>query len=338
MSAASSGDTVTLGAEAARALAARVVHRAGYREDEAQVIAASLLDAELCGYPALGLARSITMAEDVRTRAPRTPVAIVHETPVSAQIDGGGYAGVYSLNRAVEVAIAKARERGFALVGLHNSYFSGRNAYYVEAIARAGFVAIHTASSEPYVAPLGGKACAFGTNPIAIGLPGEPDPFIFDMGTSAITHGEVVLASRLGSVLPPGVAIDAAGLPTQDAAAALKGAILPFGGVQAHKGYGLAFMMQALGLLGGPGRTEGRARHFGFVFVVFDPGLLMPADQFRVQLAELIETVRATPRQPGVDAIRIPSERAFAERRRRLREGVVLERRLHEKLLALSGG
>ncbi len=336
MTAAMPADTVTLSAEEARSLAARVVRRAGYSDEEAGVIATSLLDAELCGYPALGLARSITMAEDARTKAPRKAVTIVHETPVSAQIDGGGYAGVYSLNRAVEVAIKKARDKGFAIVGLHNSYFSGRNAYYVEAIARAGFVAIHTASSEPYVAPLGGKECAFGTNPIAIGLPGEPDPYIFDMGTSAITHGEVVLASRLGALLPPGVAIDAAGLPTQDAAAALKGAILPFGGTQAHKGYGLAFMIQALGLLGGPGRTEGRARHFGFVFIVFDPALLMPAAQFRAQLAELIATVKATPRQPGVEAIRIPSERAFAERKRRLREGVVLERRLHQRLLALS--
>ena len=336
MTAAMPADTVTLSAEEARSLAARVVRRAGYSDEEAGVIVTSLLDAELCGYPALGLARSITMAEDARTKAPRKAVTIVHETPVSAQIDGGGYAGVYSLNRAVEVAIKKARDKGFAIVGLHNSYFSGRNAYYVEAIARAGFVAIHTASSEPYVAPLGGKECAFGTNPIAIGLPGEPDPYIFDMGTSAITHGEVVLASRLGALLPPGVAIDAAGLPTQDAAAALKGAILPFGGTQAHKGYGLAFMIQALGLLGGPGRTEGRARHFGFVFIVFDPALLMPAAQFRAQLAELIATVKATPRQPGVEAIRIPSERAFAERKRRLREGVVLERRLHQRLLALS--
>jgi LDH2 family malate/lactate/ureidoglycolate dehydrogenase len=329
-------ETVILSADEARALACRVIRRAGYSADESRVIAAHLLDAELCGYPALGLARSLTIAEDPRTREPRTPVAIVHETPVSAQIDGGGYVGVYSLNRAVEVALDKARAKGFAIVGLHNSYFSGRNAYYAEAIARAGYAVIHTASSEPYVAPLGGRACAFGTNPLAIGLPGEPDPYIFDMGTSAITRGEVVLAARLAELLPAGIAIDAAGLPTQDAAAALDGAILPFGGTQAHKGYGLAFMMQAFGLLGGAARNDGRAQHFGFMFMVFDPALLMPAAQFRAQLAELIATVKATPRQPGVDEIRIPSERAFAERARRLREGVTLERRLHERLLALG--
>lgn len=328
-------DRVVLAADEARTLAAQVIRRAGYSGDESEVIAASLLDAELCGYPALGLARSITIAEDERTQEPRTPVTVVHETAVSAQIDGGGYVGVYSLNRAVEVALDKARASGFALVGLHNSYFSGRNAYYVEKIARAGYAVIHTASSEPYVAPLGGRECAFGTNPLAIGLPGEPDPCIFDMGTSAITRGEVVLASRLNQLLPPGVAIDAAGSPTRDAAEALKGAILPLGGTQAHKGYGLAFMIQAFGLLGGTGRTQGRAQHFGFMFMVFDPALLMPREQFAAQLAELIAAMKTTPRTAGVDEIRIPSERAFRERARRRREGVVLERRLHERLLAL---
>ncbi len=329
-------DSMVLSAGEARELAARVIRRAGYSAGEADVIAAALLDAELCGYPALGLARSITIAEDERTREPRRPVSVVHETAVSAQIDGGGYAGVYSLNRAVDVALDKVRGSGFALVGLHNSYFSGRNAYYVEKIARAGYAVIHTASSEPYVAPLGGRECAFGTNPVAIGLPGEPDPYIFDMGTSAITRGEVVLASRLNQLLPPGVAIDAAGLPTLDAAEALKGAILPLGGTQAHKGYGLAFMIQAFGLLGGTGLTQGRAQHFGFMFIVFDPALLMPAAQFQLQLAELVDAIKATPRQPGVDEIRLPSERAFRERTRQLKDGVVLERRLHERLMALA--
>ena len=331
-----SSDCVVLAAEEARSLGARVIHRAGYSRDEADIIAASLLDAELCGYPALGLARSISIAEDERTQVPRMPVTVVHETPVSAQIDGGGYVGVYSLNRAVDVALDKARANGFALVGLHNSYFSGRNAYYVEKIARAGYAVIHTASSEPYVAPLGGRECAFGTNPVAVGLPGEPDPYIFDMGTSAITRGEVVLASRLNQLLPPGVAIDAAGMPTLDAAEALKGAILPLGGTQAHKGYGLAFMIQAFGLLGGTGLKQGRAQHFGFLFIVFNPGLLMPHEQFEGQLAELIGSMKSTPCKPGTDEIRIPSERAFRARAQSLQEGVFLERRLYERLIALT--
>jgi LDH2 family malate/lactate/ureidoglycolate dehydrogenase len=326
-------DEVVVSADDALALSERVMRRAGYSEDESRIIAANLLDAELCGYPALGLARLITIAEDPRTRQPRKPVSVVHETPVSALIDGGNYVGFYALHRAAEIAIEKARANRFALVGVHNSYLSGRNARYVEMIARAGFVCIHTACSEPYMVPLGGKVCAFGTNPIAFGLPGDPDPLIFDMGTSAITHSEVVLASRLRELLPEGVAVDAQGLPTRDAAAALAGGILPFGG---HKGYGLSLMIQALGLAAGATLPRGRVQDFGFLFVVFDPGLLVPPEQFKLHLAELIRQIKSTPRQPGVEEIRIPSQRAFQERRRRRLEGMVLERRLYDSILALG--
>ncbi len=326
-------NVIALSVDEAIALSERVMRRAGYSEDESRIIAANLLDAELCGYPALGLARLITIAEDPRTRQPRNPVSVVHGTRVSALIDGGNYVGLYALHRAAEIAIEKARANRFALVGVHNTYLSGRNARYVEMIARAGFVCIHTACSEPYVVPLGGKVPVFGTNPVAFGLPGDPDPLIFDTGTSAITHGEVVLASRLQQLLPEGVAVDAQGLPTRDAAAALAGGILPFGG---HKGYGLALIIQALGLAAGAALPRGQVRDFGFLFVVFDPGLLVPPEQFKQQLAELIRQVKSTPRQPGVEEIRIPSQRAFQERQRRRREGMVLERRLYDSILALG--
>ena len=323
---------VALSVEKAAALAARAVQQIGFDAGEAAIIAANIVDCELCGYPALGMARILTVAEDPRTKLPRTPVSIVHETPVSALINGGNYIGTYALYRATQIALAKARAHRFAVVGVFNSYLSGRNAYYLELIARAGFVGIHSASSQPFVVPLGGRVSALGTNPIAFGLPGEPDPLIFDMGTSAITHGEVVLAARLRQLLPEGAAIDVEGRPTCDADAALAGGILPFAG---HKGYGLSLMVQALGVLAGAALPQVPVEGFGFLFVVFDPGLLLPPEQFKRQLAELLDRVKKTPRQPGVEAIRIPSERAYRERGRKRRDGIVLKRILYDRINAL---
>ncbi len=323
---------IVLSVDEALALAERALRHLGFSAEEARIIAANLVDAELCGYPALGLPRILTIAEDPRTKQPRKPVTVVGETPVSALIDGGNYVGFYAAYRATQIAIEKARASRFALVGVHNSYLSGRNAYYLELIARAGFAGIHLACGQPAVVPLGGKAPAFGTNPIAFGLPGEPHPLIFDMSTSAINYGDVVLASRLQQQLPEDVAIDAQGRPTRDPADALAGGILPFGG---HKGYGLSFMIQALGLLAGAALPRGQVQDFGYLFLVFDPGLLIPPDQFKQQLSELIERVKATPRQPGVAEIRVPSERAFHERERRRAEGIVLERHLYDRINAL---
>jgi LDH2 family malate/lactate/ureidoglycolate dehydrogenase len=75
---------------------------------------------------------------------------------------------------------------------------------------------------------------------------------------------------------------------------------------------------------------------YGFLFIAFDPGLLIPADAFKRQVSELIDRIKATPRQPGVPQIRIPSERAFRERERRRVEGLVFDRAVVEALQALA--
>lgn len=325
-------DKIPLTAEEAAAAGERALQRIGYSADEARIIAAHLVESELCGYPALGLTRILTIAEHPRTREPRTSVRVVHETAASALVDCGNYVGMYAIRRVTEIAIEKARAGGFAVAGAHNTFLSGRNAYYVDLIARAGFVGVHLASGQPAVAPLGGSRPAFGTNPIAFGIPHRPHPVIFDIGTSAVIHGDLVLASRLGRQLPEGVAIDPQGRPTRDPAAGLAGAILPFGG---HKGHGLSFAIQALGLLGGAARTRGQVQDYGYLFIVFDPGLLLPASEFDNHLEELIARVKTTPRQPGVDEIRIPSERAYAERSRSLEEGIQVERVIYERICAL---
>ena len=330
------GDATTgrmrLSVAAAGALAAGGLERIGYTSAEAGVIAEHLVESELMGYPALGLTRVLTIAEHPRTKEPRRPVTITHETPVSARIDCGNYVGMFAIRRAAEIAIEKARAGGVAVVGAHNTFLSGRNAYYLDRIARAGFVGLHLASGQPAVAPLGGAAAAFGTNPIGFGLPRQPDPVVLDIGTAAANHGDLVLAGRLGRELPEGIAIDAQGRPTRDPADGLAGAILSFGG---HKGYGLAFAVQALGLLGGAALTRGQVQDYGYLFVVFDPALLMPTAEFQRQLDELIGRVKATPRQPGVERIRIPSERSYAERARRLAEGIEVEQVILDRIRAL---
>jgi len=49
----------------------------------------------------------------------------------------------------------------------------------------------------------------------------------------------------------------------------------------------------------------------------------------------LIEEIKATPRQPDVEEIRIPSERAFRSRERALCEGLNIDRLVFDALVAL---
>jgi LDH2 family malate/lactate/ureidoglycolate dehydrogenase len=118
-----------------------------------------------------GLPRILAIAREAKTRDTRIPVAVVHETPISALVDGGNNVGYIAVYRGAEIAIAKAKQTGIAAVGVYNSYFSGRNAYYLERIANAGLVGLHTASGAPHIVPPGATRPALGTNPIAFGFP-----------------------------------------------------------------------------------------------------------------------------------------------------------------------
>ena len=328
-------DTIRLGVDEARLLGEATLRRIGYPDEEAAIITDQLIDNALCGYRFASLPRILAIAEDEKTDKPRTQVRVIRETPVSALVDGGNKVGYVAAYRGAEVAIAKAKASGIAIVGVHNSYYSGRNAYYVEQIVNAGLVAIHTASAKPHVIPTGGRKPALGTNPFSIGFPSANGPVIYDIGTASVMWGEVLLMARLGHPLPEGVGFDADGQPTLDARAVEQGGgVSPFGG---HKGYGLSFAIQALGLLAGAALPRGDVQDYGFLFIAIDPAVMLPDGDFEAQFSELVARVKATPRQAGVEEIRIPSERAFREREQRRIEGIVLDRKVVEALYALRG-
>jgi LDH2 family malate/lactate/ureidoglycolate dehydrogenase len=325
-------EAVRLSVGEARALGEAALARIGYDDGDARIVVDQLIDNSLCGYRFAGLPRILAIARDAKTGNARTPVAVVHETPVAALVDGGNNIGYVAVYRGAEIAIAKAKQSGIAAVGVYNSYFSGRNAYYLERIVEAGFVGLHTASGAPHILPPGASRPALGTNPIAFGFPSEDGPVIFDIGTASLMWGEVLLAAETGEALPPDVAFDADGNSTIDGRAAASGGVAAFGG---HKGYGLAFAIQALGLLAGAAIPRGRVQDYGFLFLVVDPGALLPGNPFAAQMSELVKAIQATPRRPGVEEIRIPSQRAFRERERRRAEGILVDRAVIAALDAL---
>src|SRR6476469_6716301 len=206
--------TVRLSVTAARNLGEGALRKLGFSPEDAAIVATHLVDASMWGYEFAGLPRILVIAERAELKKPRRPLSIVKETAVSALLDGGNQLGYISVCRAAEIAIEKVRNSGVALIGLRNSWFTGRAAYYVEKIARAGFAAIYVASSTPTVVPPGASRKALGTNPLAIGLPGKTNPFIYDIGTSAVMSGEVLMKALLGEEFAEISGIDKNGTPT----------------------------------------------------------------------------------------------------------------------------
>ena len=325
-------DGQRMSVDEATQLGMRALGRLGFAETDARIVVDQLVDNALCGYRFASLPRILAIAGDEKSRLERHPVKVVHETPLSALIDGGNNLGYVSVYRGAEIAIDKARKSGFASVGVYDSYYSGRNAYYVEKIVREGLFCIHIASAKPRVLPIGGLRPALGTNPLCFGFPSANGPVVFDMGTASLMWGELLLHAHLKQEIPAGIGFDGAGIASRDASEVLKGGVVPFGD---HRGYGLSFAVQAMGLLAGAAIPRKQVRDYGFLFLVMDPKLMLPGGDFEEQMAELVRSIKATPRRPGVEEIRIPSERSFRERERRRREGLVFDREVVASLEAL---
>lgn len=132
----------------------------GYEPEEARILADHVIDAALCGYEYSGLAKLLNVADYPRFKAPRGPMRVIKETSVSVLFDGANQSGMLGMYYATRVVIERAQALGVALVGVNNIWMSGRSAYYVEMVARAGPIGIHTVAAPPMVAPLGGAKAA----------------------------------------------------------------------------------------------------------------------------------------------------------------------------------
>lgn len=337
MTDATAKDRIRMSVAEARALGEAAMRGAGYDNEDARILTDHVVDAALCGYEYSGLPKLLNVVDAADFKRPRRPVSVVREGGATATLDGGNNSGMIAAYRAAEATIERARAHGLAIICFANTWMTGRSAYYCELIARAGLVAIHTVASPPSVAPFGGMRPALGTNPIAFGFPTEGDPLVIDMGTSAFMGTDLQFRARLGTPIPDGVALGPDGQPTTDARVARRGALLPFGGSGGgYKGFGLALAMDALGALTSAMRPAESVS--GYVFIAFKPDLFLPLDDYRREVSRRIATIKASPRQPGVEEIRIPGERGYRTRARLMHEGIEIDRKIHDALGRLAQG
>ena len=314
-------------------LAVRALTRAGMKHDAARVVADHLVDANLCGHEFSSLPRVLAIVEELRKKPPPGEIRLVREDRCSAVIDGGDNVAYVVSIAAIDKAIELARKNGVAVVAANNTWFSGRCAFYVERAARQGFVAMHTTNTTARVAPYGGIDRLLGTNPFAIAFPGEDDPLVIDIGTSATTWGDVALARAKGEALPEGVAVDPRGRPTTDPAAALEGAFLSWGG---QRGSGLSLAVQLLGILAGSAVVIDDVSNYGLFFFVLDPHILAPGGDFASRVSELRRAVKANRPVSGASPVRAPGDGSLQRRKAALAEGVVtIDERVYRQIVAL---
>jgi L-2-hydroxycarboxylate dehydrogenase (NAD+) len=306
-------------------LAISVLMAAGVPADAAQLQATVLVEAELRGHPSHGLLRLPRLVDRITTGVadPRAHGRHRWAGESFLEVDGQQGLGPVVAMSALAAVTTRARASGLACAAVSGSNHLGMLAWYAERIASEGFVGICLTTSEAIVHPWGGREPLLGSNPIAIGVPADPEPFVLDMATSAASMGKVHDYANRNLDLEPRWAVDADGNPTRSPKAAINGSLTPFGG---PKGYGLAIALEVL-IASLTGSALGRdvvgtldATHAstkGDVFVVARP----PGDGQVGDVSAYLALVRGSARQRDTEPVRIPGDGSRARRRQALEDG-----------------
>jgi LDH2 family malate/lactate/ureidoglycolate dehydrogenase len=274
---------------------------------------------------------------------PRGAVTVLRDAPVAAAWDSGRAFGPVVSHRAMEAAIGKAQATGIGMVTVRDGRHFGANGYFAEMAARRGLLAM-VASNTPVAAfPPGGLRPVVGTNPFAFAAPvGAGPPLVVDVALTAASGSKVFAAGREGRSVPEGWVVDAAGEPATDPNAFWDGGALELlgGQVAGHKGYGLALMVDVLGILAGNGSGVGQADASptwtqGQWFAAWRVDLFDDPEAFLAEMRRLADHVHGVPARPGATVL-LPGERRAACRAERAQLGVPLQEGLVAQLRELA--
>ncbi|HET6425918.1 MAG TPA: Ldh family oxidoreductase [Planctomycetaceae bacterium] len=310
----------------------------GCDEVGAKVVAESLVQANLRGHDSHGVMRIPFYIGKLKDGGmdPAARLTVEKETPASLVCDGGWGLGQVLARDLTERLIAKCEVTAIACGTLKRSTHIGRLGEYAEMAAEHGFfsmIVANTHGAAQRVAPVGGKRPRLGTNPICMGMPGgEHGPFIFDIGTSATAEGKVRVKKIAGLPVPLGWVLDPEGNPTTDPNQLYgdpPGTILPLGGDQAYKGFGLAFMIEMMcgGLSGGQCAYPNPPPPVGncATFIVLNPDFFGGKDHLLKEAHNLEAYVRGVPKIDGVTEIYLPGDPERKVMAIRLESGIPLD-------------
>jgi (2R)-3-sulfolactate dehydrogenase (NADP+) len=299
-------------------LAARACRAAGASDEAARSLARATVSANAHGKGSSGFSHLVDYLAALQAGRIVGDAEPVVTSPVPAAIHCDARGGIAQLgfDRAFEDLRRRAETFGLALFAQCGSYTTGELGYYPRRLAEAGLVALAATSGPALMTVAGAKTPVYCTNPIAFAAPlDEGPPLLIDQASSATAFVELRRYADRGEALPPGWAVDKDGQPTTDPRAAMRGALLAFGGA---RGANIALMVEVLaaGLTGANWALDApsfligdRSPGAGLIVVAITPAMLAPdfPRRLRLQLDRLAELgVHIPGRRHAVAEIELP--------------------------------
>ena len=338
----------TLPAEALERLAFATMSALGSSDEEAGIVARHLVLANLSGHDSHGVGM---LPDYVRLALgglliPNQTLETIVDFGALLLFDAARGAGQRMIRQATAAGIERASAQGACVFGVRNASHIGRVGDYAEQCAEAGMTGIffvNVADHLAFQAPYGCSDARLGTNPFAAAVPGTDGPAaVLDMATSTIAFGKARVARNKGVPVPPDSVIDETGRVTTDPTALVderKGALKAFG---QHKGSGLAVFCELLGaaLTGGQTMQPGHPTKGGILNsvlgIVIDTARLGDSAAIAREFEAVKDWIRASPPAPGIDKVRIPGEPELEHRAARAAEGVPLDPKSLDDILAAA--
>ncbi|MBT8333508.1 MAG: Ldh family oxidoreductase [Deltaproteobacteria bacterium] len=238
-------DSITMSIDEALALCQKALVASGTEEKNAQLVAGALLRAEAEGQKGHGLSRVPSYCAQVRTgKVNGRAVPVVEDIkPGLVRVDAGFGFAYPAIELALPELAARAKTVGIAAAAIYHSHHFGVAGHPCEDLAQKDLLAFVYGNTPSALAPAGAKKKVLGTNPIAFGAPQAGAPLIIDFAVSTVARGKIMAAKQAGKNIPEGWALGPNGKPTTDADEALRGSMLPIGGV---KGAALALLVEVM--------------------------------------------------------------------------------------------
>jgi LDH2 family malate/lactate/ureidoglycolate dehydrogenase len=305
--------------EEARTAVAHILAAGGYPRGRADLVADSLVDAEGRGIASHGITRTRVYVDRVRAGlvdASAEP-SVDNRSRACRTVDAHNSPGQIAAQAAVAQVVEAAARWGIGMVGVVNSNHCGALGYFLRRIAAAGHVGLAASNGPAAMTYYGARVKAVGTNPLGYAVPRRTaPPIVLDMATSVVAKGRIIHAAKVGQTeIPPDWAVDPQGRPATTPAAALAGAVVPFGG---PKGSGLAMGIDLLcgALLSGvTGSGIGdmyddwaRTQRVGHIFIAVDPEAWTGREKFAASVEAFVAEVKALPVAPGHERVLLPGE------------------------------
>lgn len=321
-------------------LVTRAFENCGANPAMAASAARALVDADAQGLASHGVSRTPLYCAHLRNGRTdgKAEPKVVRERAGACLVDAACGMAYPACALAVEEGVRRAKEYGVAFVGVTNSNHFGAAALHLRPAAEAGMVGLAFGNSPAAIAPWGGQTPLFGTNPIAAVFPrGDGQPLMVDLSLSQVARGKIMVAAQKGESIPEGWALDAAGNPTTNADAGLKGSMAPAGGV---KGAMLALVVELLccALTGAAFgfeadsffSDEGNRPRIGQAFLIIDPDALAGHATYLERVETLITKMLED------EGVRLPGARRYQLETAARDQGVDIPDNLLEKIRALA--